>query len=70
VITSVPIAAVAVPSLSKATNCPPDSGYQCQDAKRGDHTAIGQPEHQQEPDGSGNRDIFVFDRQLRPLKAA
>jgi hypothetical protein len=70
VITSAPISAVTVPSSSKAASCPPDPGYQCQDAKRGDHAAIGQPEHQQEPHGSGNRNIFVFDRQLRPLKAA
>jgi len=70
VVTSAPIAAVAVPSLSKAASCPPDPGYQCQDAKRGDHAAIGQPERQQEPHGSANRHIFVLDRQLLLPKAA
>jgi hypothetical protein len=55
--------------MSKAPNSPPDPGDRRQDAKRGDQTAIGQPEHQQEPHDSGNRDVFVLDRQPHFLPA-
>jgi len=54
--------------MSKAPNCPTDAGDQRQDAKRGDETTIGQPEHQQEPHNSGNRGVFVLDRQLKFLR--
>jgi hypothetical protein len=56
-------------SSSKAPSRPPDPGYQRQDAKGGDHAAIGQPEHQQEPYDSGNRRIFVLDGRWRFPKA-
>jgi hypothetical protein len=53
--------------VSKAPNGPPDPGDQRQDAKRGDQTAIGQPEHQEKPNDSSNRSVFVLDRQLNFL---
>jgi hypothetical protein len=59
----------ATPPVSKAPNGPPDPGDQRQDAKCGDQTAIGQPEHQQEPHDSGDRGVFVLDRQLNFLLA-
>src|SRR5271165_1120726 len=58
------------PSVSKAPNGPPDPGDQRQDAKRGDQTAVGQPEHQEKPNDSSYRSVFVLDRQLNYLSPA
>jgi hypothetical protein len=55
------------PSVSKAPSGPPDPGDKRQDAKRGDQTAIGEPEHQEKPNDSSNRGVFVLDRQLNFL---
>src|SRR5208283_3498596 len=52
----------ASPSALKASNRPPDARDQSQYAKRGGHAAVGQPDRQQEPDGSGNRRVLVLDQ--------
>src|SRR5271165_1362899 len=57
------------PSALKAPNRPSDTGDQREDAKRGGHAAIGQPECQHEADASSDRSVLVFDQQPGLLRA-
>jgi hypothetical protein len=50
-------------SAQKPSNGPTGSSDQGQDAKGGDHAAVGQPQHQQKTHDSGNYRVFVFDQQ-------
>jgi hypothetical protein len=60
-------ALAAAPPSVEAPSGPPDAGDQGQDAKRGDRTAVGQPEHKEKPNDTSNRSAFVLDRQLKFL---
>src|ERR1700721_1897962 len=50
-------------SAQKPANGPPGSSDQGQDAKCGDHAAVGQPQRQQKTHDSGNHCVFIFDQQ-------